>query len=80
MLLSMNEFGIYASSGSACTSGSLKPSHVLLAMGVPLSIAHSAIRFSLSRYNTKKDIDYIIEKMPGVIEKLRKMSPFGEEI
>ncbi len=80
MLLSMSEFGICASSGSACTSGSLEPSHVLLAMGVPMSLAHSAVRFSLSRYNTEKDIDYIIEKLPGVIEKLRKMSPFGEGI
>ena len=80
MLLSMSEFGICASSGSACTSGSLEPSHVLLAMGVPMSLAHSAVRFSLSRYNTEKDIDYIIKKLPGVIEKLRKMSPFGEGI
>ena len=77
MLLSMSEFGICASSGSACTSGSLEPSHVLLAMGVPMSLAHSAVRFSLSRYNTEKDIDYIIEKLPKIIEKLRKMSPFG---
>ncbi len=80
MLLSMSELGICASSGSACTSGSLKPSHVLLAMGVPLCLAHSAVRFSLSRYNTDKNIDYIIEKLPGIIEKLRKMSPFGEGI
>ena len=80
MLLSMSEFGICASSGSACTSGSLEPSHVLLAMGVPMSLAHSAVRFSLGRYNTEKDIDYIIEKLPGIIERLRKMSPFGEGI
>ncbi len=79
ILLMMNEFGICASSGSACTSGSLEPSHVLRAMSVPFTAAHGTIRFSLSRYNTEEEIDYIIEKMPPVIQRLRDMSPFWEE-
>ena len=77
ILLMLNEFGICASSGSACTSGSLEPSHVLRAMGVPFTAAHGSIRFSLSTYNTQEEIDLVIEKMPPVIERLRAMSPFG---
>ena len=76
ILLHMNEHKICASSGSACTSGSLEPSHVLRAMGVPFTAAHGSIRFSLSTYNSEKEIDYIIEKMPPIIDLLRKMSPF----
>ncbi len=76
ILLMMNEFGICASSGSACTSGSLEPSHVLRAMGVPFTAAHGTIRFSLSIYNTESDIDTIIEKLPPIVERLRTMSPF----
>ena len=76
ILLHMNEHKICASSGSACTSGSLEPSHVLRAMGVPFTAAHGSIRFSLSTYNSEEEIDYIIEKMPPIIELLRKMSPF----
>jgi cysteine desulfurase len=76
ILLMMNEFGICASSGSACTSGSLEPSHVLRAMGVPFTAAHGSIRFSLSIYNTEEEIDFIIEKLPPVIERLRELSPF----
>lgn len=76
ILLLMNELGICASSGSACTSGSLQPSHVLRAMGVPFTMAHGSIRFSLSIYNTEKEIDFVIEKMPAIIERLRGMSPF----
>ena len=76
ILLMMNEFGICASSGSACTSGSLEPSHVLRAMGVPFTAAHGTIRFSLSIYNTEPEIDLIIEKLPPIIERLRTMSPF----
>ena len=79
ILLMMNEYGICASSGSACTSGSLEPSHVLRAMSVPFTAAHGTIRFSLSRYNTEAEIDYIIEKMPPIIQRLRDMSPFWEE-
>jgi cysteine desulfurase len=79
ILLMLNEFGICASSGSACTSGSLEPSHVLRAMGVPYTAAHGSIRFSLSKYNTEEEIDYIIEKLPPIIERLRNMSPFWKE-
>lgn len=76
ILLMMNEFGICASSGSACTSGSLEPSHVLRAMGVPFTAAHGSIRFSLSIYNTEEEIDFIIEKLPPIIERLRELSPY----
>jgi cysteine desulfurase len=76
ILLLMNEHGICASSGSACTSGSLQPSHVLRAMGVPFTMAHGSIRFSLSIYNTEKEIDFVIDKMPAIIDRLRGMSPY----
>ena len=79
ILLMMNEYGICASSGSACTSGSLEPSHVLRAMGVPFTAAHGSIRFSLSRYNTDDEIDVILEKLPPIIERLRELSPFWKE-
>ncbi len=79
ILLRLNEFGICASSGSACTSGSLEPSHVLRAMGVPATAIHGSIRFSLSRYNTEAEVDKVIELMPGIIKELRKLSPFGRE-
>ncbi len=76
ILLMLDKFGICASSGSACTSGSLEPSHVLRAMGVPFTAAHGSIRFSLSRYNTEEEVDYTIEKVPGIIARLRELSPF----
>jgi cysteine desulfurase len=76
ILLHMNQHKICASSGSACTSGSLEPSHVLRAMGVPFTAAHGSIRFSLSVYNTEAEVDFVVEKMPAIIESLRKMSPF----
>ncbi len=76
ILLHMNRYNICASSGSACTSGSLEPSHVLRAMGVPFTAAHGSIRFSLSIYNTEAEVDFVLEKMPGIIESLRQMSPF----
>ena len=79
ILLMMNEHGICASSGSACTSGSLEPSHVLRAMGVPFTAAHGSIRFSLSRYNTEEEIDVILEKLPPIIERLRQLSPFWKQ-
>ena len=75
ILLLLDELGICASSGSACTSGSLEPSHVLLAMGVPAATAQGAVRFSLSHYNQGKEIDFVIKKIPGIIETLRHMSP-----
>jgi cysteine desulfurase len=78
ILLMLDQFGICASSGSACTSGSLEPSHVLRAMGVPFTAAHGSIRYSLSRYNTEEDVDLTIEKMPQIIERLRQLSPFVE--
>jgi cysteine desulfurase len=76
ILLMLDKYGICASSGSACTSGSLEPSHVLRAMGVPFTAAHGSIRFSLSRYNTEEEVDYTIEKMPPIINQLRELSPF----
>lgn len=76
ILLLMDEYGICASSGSACTSGSLQPSHVLRAMGVPFTMAHGSIRFSLSIYNREDEIDFVIEKLPPIIERLRSMSPY----
>lgn len=79
ILLLLDQYGICASSGSACTSGSLEPSHVLRAMGVPFTFAHGSIRFSLSRYTTEADIDTVLREMPGIIETLRQMSPFSDE-
>lgn len=79
ILLMLDKYGICASSGSACTSGSLEPSHVLRAMGVPFTAAHGSIRFSLSRYNTEEEVDYTIEKMPAIINRLRELSPFVKE-
>lgn len=76
ILLHLDQFGICASSGSACTSGSLEPSHVLRAMGVPFTAAHGSIRFSLSIYNTEDEVDFILEKLPPIIANLRAMSPF----
>jgi cysteine desulfurase len=76
ILLLLDQLGIAASSGSACTSGSLEPSHVLRAMGVPFTFAHGSIRFSLSRYNTEDDVDYVVRHMPQLIETLRKISPY----
>ena len=76
ILLHLDRFGICASSGSACTSGSLEPSHVLRAMGVPFTAAHGSIRFSLSVYNTEDEVDFILEKLPPIIENLRELSPF----
>ena len=80
LLLSLDLCGISASSGSACTSGSLDPSHVLLAIGLPHEIAHGSLRISLSDYNTKEDIDYILENLAPIITKLRNMSPLWEKI
>ncbi len=79
ILLRLDEYGICASSGSACTSGSLEPSHVLRAMGVPFTAIHGSIRFSLSRYNTEEEIDKVIEVMPKIVKDLRELSPYGKK-
>ena len=78
MLFQLSKLGICASSGSACTSGSLEPSHVLRAMDVPFTAVHGSIRFSLSRYNTQQDIDRIVEVFPEVVANLRRVSPYWD--
>jgi cysteine desulfurase len=80
ILLHLSDLGICASSGSACTSGSLEPSHVLRAMGVPFTAIHGSVRFSLGRFNTEEEVDYIIEKVPDIINKLSSISPYRKEI
>ena len=80
ILLYLNDLGIYASSGSACTSGSLDPSHVLRAQKVPFTSLHGSIRFSLSRFTTEEEIDYTIKNITEVIKKLAKISPFRDEL
>lgn len=76
ILMLLDQFGVCASSGSACTSGALEPSHVLRAMGVPFTAAHGSVRFSLSRYTTEQEVDLVIEKMPAIVNRLRELSPF----
>jgi cysteine desulfurase len=79
MLYQLSDFGICASSGSACTSGSLEPSHVLRAMNVPFTAVHGSVRFSFSRYNTESDIERIIEVFPQIVANLRRMSPYWDQ-
>ena len=79
ILLMLDQFGICASSGSACTTGSLEPSHVLRAMGVPYTAAHGSIRFSFSVYNTDAEVDKVLEVLPPIIRRLREISPFGRQ-
>jgi cysteine desulfurase len=79
ILFSLDRYGICASSGSACTSGSLEPSHVLRAMGLPYTILHGSIRFSLSRYTTQAEIDRVLAVMPAIVERLRALSPFNSD-
>ena len=79
ILIHMDFEGICASSGSACTSGSLDPSHVLLALGLPHEIAHGSIRFSFGKFNEESDVDKVLEVLPGIVEKLRNMSPLWKE-
>lgn len=79
LLLTLDAKGICASSGSACTSGSLDPSHVLLALGHPHEIAHGSLRLSLSEYNTEAEVDYILETLPPIVERLRTMSPLWKD-
>ena len=80
ILLMLDMLGIAASSGSACTSGSLDPSHVLMAIGLPHEIAHGSLRLTIGDFTTEEDIDYIIEKLPPVIERLRMMSPLYDAV
>ena len=80
ILLHLSDMGICASSGSACTSGSLEPSHVLRAMNVPFTAIHGSIRWSLSRFTTEEEIDYVIDKLPGIIEKVTSISPYQKEL
>ena len=80
ILLHLSDIGVCASSGSACTSGSLEPSHVLRAMGIPFTALHGSIRFSLSRYTTEEEIDYVIKHLPQIMDKLTQLSPFQDEL
>ena len=80
ILLHLSDLGICASSGSACTSGSLEPSHVLRAMNVPFTAIHGSIRFSLSKFTTEKEIDYTLEVLPGIIDKITGLSPYQDEL
>ncbi len=79
ILLKLDREGIAASSGSACTSGSLEPSHVMTAMKVPFTAAHGTVRFSLSRFTTQEEVDYVVSKVPGIIADLRSMSPYWKQ-
>ena len=78
MMLDMK--GVAASSGSACASGSLDPSHVLLAIGLPHEIAHGSLRLSVSEFTTEEDVNYLLEVLPPIIDRLRMMSPLYEEV
>lgn len=80
LLLNLDLKGIAGSSGSACTSGSLDPSHVLLAIGLPHEIAHGSLRLTIGNINTEEDIDYVLEVLPGIVEKLRQMSPLYDDV
>ena len=77
ILYHMSDVGICASTGSACAAGSLEPSHVIRAMGVPFTAVHGSVRFSLSRYNTEKEVDYVLQEMPKIVKELRALSPFS---
>jgi cysteine desulfurase len=79
-LLSLDIEGIAGSSGSACTSGSLDPSHVLLAIGLPHEIAHGSLRLSLGDFNTEEEVDYVIAKLVKIVDRLRNMSPLYDKI
>jgi len=80
ILLLLNQLDICASSGSACTTGSIEPSHVLTAMGLPPDLARSSVRFSLGKYNTEEEVDFLIKQLPGVIQRLRAESPVAAEV
>jgi cysteine desulfurase len=78
LILQLDFKGIAASTGSACSTGSLEPSHVLLAMGITHQQAHGSLRLTLGRENTEEEVDYLLEVLPGVVSKLREISPFNE--
>ena len=80
VLLLLDDVGICASSGSACTSGALDPSHVLLAIGLPHEIAHGSLRLSLGESNTEEEVDYVLEVIPKIVQRLRDMSPLWEDV
>jgi len=80
LLLNLDIKGIAASSGSACTSGSLDPSHVLLAIGVPHEIAHGSLRITIGKYNTKEEVDYLLDSLTEIVQRLRDMSPLYEKV
>ncbi|MGD2174569.1 MAG: cysteine desulfurase NifS [Candidatus Brocadiaceae bacterium] len=80
MLLSLDAVGVCVSTGSACTSGTLDPSHVLIAMGIPPEVAHGSLRFSLGRQNTREQVEYVLQKLPPIVERLRQMSPLTGEL
>lgn len=80
MILNLDMEGIACSTGSACTSSSLEPSHVLMAIGLPHELAHGSLRFSLGKYSSKEDVDHVLEVLPGIVKKLRAMSPLSKEI
>ena len=80
LILDLSQRGICVSSGSACTTASLEPSHVLLALGLPHEVAHGSLRLTLSEYNTEEEIDYILQEVPKVVEKWRSCSPFWEDL
>ena len=79
MLLMLDNYGVCASSGSACTSGSLDPSHVLLAIGLPHEIAHGSLRLTLNEEITKEDIDYVVDSLKEIVAYIRQMSPLYED-
>ena len=79
LLILLEQAGICGSSGSACTSGSLDPSHVLLAIGLPHEIAHGSLRLTLSEENTREEMDYVVEKLKAIVQRLREMSPLYED-
>jgi len=80
MLLQLDNKGIAVSTGSACSSGSLEPSHVLLCIGVPAEIAHGSLRISLGRFTTEEHVDYFLEVFPPIVERLRAMSPVYQKM